>query len=132
MSKKVTLFTGGEVLWPNRCARCGVTSGLVSAGSSIGRVASVRPTLSGGLAVKGELFSLNYPVCGAHAKWLGLANLVTRKSVGFAALRVMIFFAGTLGLVFIPIALYRHFGPSRTGADTVSYTHLTLPTKRIV
>ena len=116
MSKKVTLLTGEEVLWPNRCARCGAKSGLVTAGASIGRVTSVRPTLSGDLAVKGELLSLHYPVCQAHAKWLGLANLVTRKTVGFAALRVMVFFIGTLGLMFIPTALFRLFVPSRTGA----------------
>ena len=117
MSKKVTLFTDGEVVWPNRCARCGTKSGLESAGASIGRVTSVRPTLSGELAVKGELLSLNYPVCHAHARWLGLANLVTRKTAGLAALRVMVLFIGTLGLMLIPTALTRLFVPSRTGVD---------------
>ena len=117
MSKKVTLLTDGEVLWPNRCARCGAKSGLVSAGASIGRVTSVRPTLSGEIAVKGELLSLNYPVCQKHASWLGLANLVTRKTAGFAALRFMVFFFGALGLILIPTALTRLFRPSGTGAD---------------
>jgi hypothetical protein len=116
MSKKVFLATDGEVFWPNRCARCGTKSGLTSAGASIGRVLSVRPIVAG-LAVKGEILNLDYPVCEAHAKWLGLANLVTRKTTGFAILRVMIFFVGTLGVLLIPTALTRLFVPSRTGAS---------------
>ena len=115
MSKKLTLFTGGEVQWPNRCARCGTKAGLVTAGASIGRVTSVRPTLDGALSVRSELLDLNYPVCQAHARGLSLANLVTRKTMGFAVLRFMVFVMGTLGLSLIPFALIKAL--SRSGTD---------------
>jgi hypothetical protein len=82
MSQKVTLMTDGEVTWPNRCARCGAKGRLVSARATIGRGTSPRPTLAGEIKWTSEIVRLDYPVCGAHARWLGIANFVTRKTAG--------------------------------------------------
>jgi hypothetical protein len=111
MSTQVTVSTTGQVSWPNRCARCGTKAGLTAAGASIGRVTSVRPTLGGEVAFTGELTSLSYPVCQEHAKGLGWASAVTRKTAGLAALRVLVVFVGVLGLALVPTVIRRTIEP---------------------
>lgn len=101
MTRNVQLVDTDEVRWPNSCAKCGTKEGLRKADASIGKITSVRPTLTGGIAVKTELFSLNYPVCEKHAQGLALANAITRKTMGFAALRGMVYLLGPLSLLFI-------------------------------
>lgn len=107
MSRKLTVLRTEEVQWPNRCAACGAKEGLVAAGASIGRVASVRPTLSGDLAIRGELLSLDYPVCKAHSHGLVFANLLTRKTLGLSFLRGMIWLLGPLSVLTLATALFR-------------------------
>ena len=101
MAKNVQLIDSNEVRWPNACAKCGSKQGLRTADASIGKIKSVRPTLAGEIAVKTELFNLNYPVCETHAQGLALANAITRKTMGFAVLRGMVYLLGPLSLLFL-------------------------------
>ena len=45
MATKLILLTDAEVSWPARCARCGTKVNLTTAGTTIGRGTSLRPTL---------------------------------------------------------------------------------------
>ena len=101
MARNVQLVDTDEVRWPNSCAKCGTKEGLRTADASIGKIKSVRPTLAGELAVKTEMFNLNYPVCEEHAKGLSFANAITRKTMGFAVLRGMVYLIGPLSLLLI-------------------------------
>jgi hypothetical protein len=112
MSTKLILLTDAEVNWPARCARCGTKVNLTTAGTTIGRGTSLRPTLAGNIAWTSEIVNLRYPVCQAHARWLGIASLVTRKTGGFAAIRGMVYFFGILGLPMVPTIISRWFGQS--------------------
>lgn len=105
MARKVRIYRDIEVQWPNSCAKCRKKEGLVSAQASIGRVTSVRPTLTGAIAVSGELMHMGYPVCAQHKKGLELANLLTRNTAGFKFLRGMVYFIGALSLPLLLLLL---------------------------
>lgn len=120
MARKVRIYDDGEVQWPNSCAYCRAKTGLVSAAASIGRVTSVRPTLSGAIAVKGELLSMDYPVCQTHQRGLSWASLITRETAGFKFLRGLSYFFGIqvllMMLIAIPAFIMRLMG-GNPGAD---------------
>ena len=60
-------------------------------------------------------------------------SLVTTAGVGvFSALIISMIFTALLGVIIERIAYKPLRGSTRIAALTVSYTHLTLPTKRIV
>lgn len=120
MAKKIKILNTGEVKWPNCCAYCRIDKGLQSAGASVGRVASVRPTMTGAIAVSTEIMSLNYPVCASHAKGLVFANTITRNTLGLSLLRGLIYFIGIPALITLPLMLIGFLLTAFSGAENTS------------
>lgn len=117
LARIVQIIDTNAIRWLNVCATCGTKERLRTADATIRKIKSVRPSLTGDISVKTEMFSLNYPVCEAHAKGLALANTVTGKSAGFAVSRGMVYLLGPLSLLLI-LMLPLRFLTSNGGTQT--------------
>jgi hypothetical protein len=57
--------------------------------------------------MRGELLSMDYPVCREHASGLAFANLLTRKTLGLSLLRLMIWICGPMAVLGLALAGFR-------------------------
>lgn len=96
--------------WPPCCAQCESKEDLITVGSRLGRVKSVRPNWSGGLTLRSAILYLSFPMCRQHAGATAWANLILSNSPVAGLIRMIVYG----GLPFVLPLLIR---PARFVAD---------------
>lgn len=109
MAVKITISDPPSIKWPARCSKSMTKDDLVWASATSGHVNSVRPTLTGTVNVDSTLVNIHFPVNSQHAKGLGLANLLTRSTLGFKIIRGFAYFFGALATPMLLIKLVSLF-----------------------
>lgn len=100
MARSIKLLTDEDALhWPRLCARCGATQSLRSIEALVTAARPPHAELSRPLPLGGDVLSLDYPVCRRHARFLSVAQWLTRNALAPRLLRVLSYVLGGMGLL---------------------------------
>lgn len=106
MSQSIKLLTDEDALhWPRRCARCGAGEPLRSVEALIAAKKSKRHGQSEGIPLGSDVLSVDYPVCDRHARFLPLAQWLTRNTLASRAVRAFCLAIGSGSLLALCIKL---------------------------
>lgn len=101
---------GTPLSWPKRCAACGESGALEPSTTRVGRVASVRPNLQGGITMKSDVMYVSTPMCAKHAGANALANRILEKSPLMSFLRGWIYIGVLVAVTMIISLVARRSG----------------------
>ena len=106
MSQSIKLLTDEDALhWPKLCARCGAAEPLRSGEALIAATRSARQNPGGGISMGSDVLSVDYPVCDRHAKFLSLAQWLTRDTLAPRVVRGFCYAIGSASLLALGIKL---------------------------
>ena len=106
MSQSIKLLTDEDALhWPKLCARCGAAEPLRSGEALIAATRSARQNPGGGISMGSDVLSVDYPVCDRHAKFLSLAQWLTRDTLAPLVVRGFCYAIGSASLLALGIKL---------------------------
>jgi hypothetical protein len=128
VAQSIKLLTDEDpVRWPRLCARCGAGEPLRSVEALIAAPKSARPKPDGPVPTGNDLLSIDYPVCRRHARYLALAQWLTRSTLVPRIVRgLMCTLGGTsvlalaLNLVLLVLAAFGAVRGSETSAPLLA------------
>ncbi len=106
MARSIKLLTDEDALhWPRLCARCGAAESLRSIEALVTATKPPHSALSRPSPLGSAALSLDYPVCRRHARFLSLAQWLTRNTPGPRLLRRLCYVLGGLSLLALGMEL---------------------------